>query len=395
MVNTLSRKHLRLPAGCDLAAAFFSEGAFNKLYTVAVSDGGDSLGSPEYIFRATSPVEPFYKTASEVATLSYIREHTSIPVPRVIAHSFTAENELGCEWILMERVPGVALTSIWSDIDLETKGRETKVIAGFVRQLREIQRPFAAIGNLYFREHIDTSNATVRVVPTDDEKYVLGPVVTPYMFVGGRKLRVPRDLGPYPDDAEYIAALTATELEEMKLLQSAGARSRDDFDEDLAEDAEDIVEVLNELQPISTALFPSRIRNFRLHHHDLSLANILVDPATHEISGIVDWECVGTRPQWEDTHPQFLLGPEIEEEVEPLAPGDRNKLAVERWENREKMKLRPVFDRELGEARYEHVEGDKIRREFREQLDWVDVSQRRVKDWMGRYLERHKQPVVA
>ena len=62
------------------------------LYTVSVSDSGDGLDSSKYIFRLASPVEPFYKTASEVATLSYIREHTSIPMPRVIAYSSTAKN---------------------------------------------------------------------------------------------------------------------------------------------------------------------------------------------------------------------------------------------------------------------------------------------------------------
>ena len=392
VIETLSRSHLQLPADSHLVATFFSEGAFNKLYTIAVSGGGNAgPGSPEYVFRVTSPVEPFYKTASEVATLSYIREHTSVPVPRVIAHSSIAENELGCEWILMERVPGVALSSVWSDMDLKTKSRETKVIGGFVRQLREIQRPFAAIGNLYFRKDIDASNAAVRVVPTKDEKYVLGPIVTSYMFAGGRKLRVSRDLGPYSNDAEYIAALAAAELEEMKLLQSAEALSYSDFDEDLAEDAEDIIEVLDELQTISAALFPSRLHNFTLYHHDFSLANIIVDPTTYEVTGIVDWECVGTRPQWEDTYPLFLRGPEVEGEVEPLVPGDRNELAVERWENWEKMELRPVFDRELGEARHEYVERDETRREFREQLDWVDVSQRMVKNWIKGYFERYGQ----
>jgi hypothetical protein len=54
------------------------------------------------------------------------------------------------------------------------------------------------------------------------------------MFVGGRKLRLPRNLGPYSNDAEYVYALVASELEDMKLLLSADAHSLDDFDEDLA-----------------------------------------------------------------------------------------------------------------------------------------------------------------
>ena len=68
---------------------------------------------------------PFRETAREVATLSYIREHTTVPIPRVIASSSATENEPGCKWILMERIRGVALAGFWSDMDLETKERET------------------------------------------------------------------------------------------------------------------------------------------------------------------------------------------------------------------------------------------------------------------------------
>jgi len=164
----------------------------------------------------------------------------------------------------------------------------------------------------------------------------------------------------------------------MKLLQSPDAHSYSDFDKDLAEDAEDIIEVLNELQPISTELFPSPHPHSALSHHNLSLANILVDPATYEVTGIVDWECVGMRPLWEHTYPLFLLGPEVEGEVEPLTPGDTDLCRVEDWENWENMELRPVFDRELGEARHKPDTEDEVRREFRMQLNWLGLSQRKV-----------------
>ena len=388
MIETLSRSYLQLPADSHLTVTFFAEGAFNKLYAIAVSDGGDSIGPPQYIFRATTPVEPFYKTASEVATLSYIWEHTSIPVPQVIASSSTAENELGCEWILMEKVPGVALADVWSDMDLATKSRVTAVTAEFLKQLRDIQSPFTAIGSLYFREDVDISNPAVRVVPTEDEKYVLGPIVTPFMFAGGRKLRIPRDLGPYPDDAEYISALATAELEDMKLLQSPDAHLGSDFDEKLAKVAGDIMGALKNLEPISAATFPSHPCQFTLRHHDLSLANILVDPTTYEVKGIVDWECVGTRPRWEDIYPAFLLGPEVEGEVEPLVPGDTDECRVECWENWENMQLREVFGRELGGALDEHDVGGVVRREFREQLDWVEISRKEVNNWVKVYAER-------
>ena len=46
-------------------------------------------------------------------------------------------------------------------MDLETKNREAREIARFLRQIRDIQRPFTAIENLYFREEIDTLDVRV------------------------------------------------------------------------------------------------------------------------------------------------------------------------------------------------------------------------------------------
>ncbi len=175
----------------------------------------------------------------------------------------------------------------------------------------------------------------------------------------------------------------------MKLLLSPDARLHSDFDKDLAEDAENIIQALDKLQPILSALFPSQPRNFALHHHDLSLRNILVDPATHQITGIVDWECVGTRPHWKDTYPQFLLGPEVTEEESP-APGDTDPVRVECWENWEKVKLRLVFDKELGETRHDDDGRDEIRREFRKQLDIVGISPKMAQDWMNECFVRRK-----
>ena len=59
MIETLSRSHLTLSTASHLTVTFFSEGASNKLYTASVSDGANNPGSPQYIFRATEPVEPF------------------------------------------------------------------------------------------------------------------------------------------------------------------------------------------------------------------------------------------------------------------------------------------------------------------------------------------------
>jgi len=182
-----------------------------------------------------------------------------------------------------------------------------------------------------------------------------------------------------------VGALTYAEVEDMKYLQSPDTQGHDDFDEDVAKEAPEILETLRELQEIWRALFPSRPRvpprQFALTHHDLSLSNILVDPTTHKITGIVDWECTGTRPGWEERHPVFLEGREIEEEPEPLSPGDEDVVRVEYWEDWEKTALRRPWDEELGDVGYGDDDVDKMRLEWRRQLDWLEVHVEKVMRW--------------
>ena len=386
ILESLSRTHLRIPPECHINIAFLAEGAFNKLYTIATSNCGDIESQLPYVFRVTLPVEPSYKTASEVATLSYIREHTSVPVPRIIAHSPTADNELGFEWILMEKIPGVSLKTVWREMDMEAKERVTRVVAQFAKQLHD-RCSFDVIGNLYFREAL--LDRTVRTIPMTDDKFVIGPIVTAFMFAGGRKLRLPRNLGPYSDDAEYTTALTDAEAEDMKFLQSPEARTYDDFDEDVANDTPEIEEALRELQGVLPRLFPSHSRTFALTHHDLSLSNTLVDPTTHNITGIVDWECTGTRPRWEYRYPVFLEGREIEEKPEPPsgADPDQEEFMTERWEDWEKTVLRRSWDEELGNMDHEDASADKVRLEWRRQLDWLEIFSVKVRNWVWDYKE--------
>ena len=52
------------------------------------------------------------------------------------------------------------------------------------------------------------------------------------------------------------------------------------------------------------------------------------------------------------------------------------------------MKLRLVFDKELGETRHDDDGRDEIRREFRKELDIVGISSKMAQDWVKEYGER-------
>lgn len=63
-----------------LQVQFFAQGGFNKIYEFSLPDL-----DKRYLLRVTLPVDPFFKTESEVATVEFLRQNTTIPITRVRA----------------------------------------------------------------------------------------------------------------------------------------------------------------------------------------------------------------------------------------------------------------------------------------------------------------------
>lgn len=88
------------------SVSFFCQGAFNRLYHVHCEQNEQNAQENGYLMRVSLPVDPKFKTLSEIATLAWLQEHTSLPVPKVVAYDSSNATELGFEWILMEKIPG-------------------------------------------------------------------------------------------------------------------------------------------------------------------------------------------------------------------------------------------------------------------------------------------------
>lgn len=383
VIESLARKHLfphNSPDSVAVTATFFAENVFNRFYTITASPSSASASSSssQYIFRTALSVEPSHKTASEVATLGYLRSHTSIPVPEVLAYDASSSNELGFEYMLTTKLSGVSLDDAWPCLTPASKTAITEQVTQYILQLRKYCR-FDYIGSLYHAWEALGEDAAVK--PTRDDKFVLGPLVTPHFYVGGRRLRGKRNRGPFENQQDYMRALTDSNMEDLRLVKEA-APNAPDYDEDLAEDAPEIEEALLELQQLLPKLFGSSspAQKYVLHHHNLSLDKILVNPTGSIITGISNWENSCTVPSWQDTYPEFLEGPEMEEEPEPLAEGDTNDLRVEMRDNWEKKLLRKVFDGVASKP--EEQTNDDLRRGFRDQLDIVGASARMVRRWI-------------
>ena len=330
----------------DIKVEYFAEGAINKLYRVWSPDI-----SQQYLMRVTLPVDPFLKVESEVATLVYVRMHTSIPVPKVIAYNSNSENPLGFEWILLEKIGGIPSADAWKHMDTGRKVKLTEVLAENLQQLASL--PFPKIGNLYFSDvqnqisnriicsnrsesedstkphdsnAFTSSNEAAKVIetkksiPSGDSavivdwsianKFIVGPIVSPSFFVG-KLVLLSSDRGPFSSSYELMLAKAQLQIESIKNLSPLPT---DDYycenDEELAPRQDEILETCNQMMELIPDYF-SPVDNgksmYTLCHADLSDRNIIVDATTYCITGIVDWESVCIRPPWQ-TYPEFLTG---------------------------------------------------------------------------------------
>ncbi|GLI81160.1 hypothetical protein PoHVEF18_009532 [Penicillium ochrochloron] len=93
---------------------------------------------------------PSLTTAGEVGVLEYVRTHTGIHVPRVIAWSSDSSNAVGAEYIIMEKAAGVPLFQEWGSMTEFEKLQLIKNLTRLEAQLAKIK--FPAYGELYTRK---------------------------------------------------------------------------------------------------------------------------------------------------------------------------------------------------------------------------------------------------
>ncbi|KAG0137950.1 hypothetical protein HOY82DRAFT_645060 [Tuber indicum] len=156
---------------------------------------------------------------------------TSLPVPEVFAYDCTTENELGFEWIIMEKVTGGCLRVFWHHVSLERKAVVVEHSGQLSKEIRGKCR-FGAVGSLY--QHAELSEGDLKVA---------------------RKPLMKRDRGPYRSDSDYLLASTKVDLEDRKLLLklvsdkgAAGVQKAHSNDADSASDQDDLAADVPEIE---------------------------------------------------------------------------------------------------------------------------------------------------
>ncbi len=173
-----------------------TEGGFNKIFLLTMDDGC------EVIARIPTPIAgpPHYTTASEVATMDFLRTQLDIPVPKVFAWAsrVSGDNPVGAEYIIMEKAQGESLGSRWLSLS-------TKDLAEVIKQIVEVENRlfsarFAKYGSLYYKEDLeeifrDDESQDQNDVDLLSDRFCIGPIVTRSFWTEERG-QLPLDRGP-------------------------------------------------------------------------------------------------------------------------------------------------------------------------------------------------------
>lgn len=181
---------------CQVVAESVGQSADNITIFTKVAEGGSYR-----IFEATfqdgmkvivrlpypSTLPQKYGIASEVATMEYLRLH-GIPIPKVLDWSCSMTNQVGSEYIIMEKVPGTELQDTWYTMTVKERMDMVEKVVNIEKILFAIR--FPANGSLYFKDFLDNSITTIDV-PSDvncekTSRFCIGPSTELLWWYRGR-----------------------------------------------------------------------------------------------------------------------------------------------------------------------------------------------------------------
>ncbi|KLO16689.1 protein kinase subdomain-containing protein PKL/CAK/Fmp29 [Schizopora paradoxa] len=272
-----------------------ADGESNRVFLVTMRDGF------KLIARIPYPITPpkFLVTASEVATLAYLREN-EVPVPKVYGYSPDMENPAGTEYIFMEYLEGTRFVDVLFDLD------EGEVIS-ILRQVAELENKFMTMGfpaggSLYFT--VDLKYINQPGVPLYNDEFSIGPEASVEMWSGRRGL-LHVNRGPYAKAEEVLVGGAEKEkaylekygrpLHPFQRMRRAAYRFQEQQPSDHIKNLERYLKIVPSLLHKPEDSQRSRILNrFCMRHPDLSPANIIIsrspETKSYRVVGIIDWQ---------------------------------------------------------------------------------------------------------
>jgi hypothetical protein len=235
----------------------------------------------------------------------------------------------------MEHMPGVELGEAWGALDYDKRAQFAVDLVDMYDQLSQLRAH--CCGAVY---HSTRRSADDLSSPTHSSQIIRPPRWKPLSSNSLRSLRAHCDqplsnsdgfyeIGPLQDCALLRYPLIVpspsqtppvfTTTDYFRLLALNGFPStRSSYDKPTRDKIIELFQSLHSLYPHHPLFGPCTDPFiFRFCHGDLHDGNILIDPTTGKITGIIDWECAGFRPWWtgvagvgwlEEDRERFLFG---------------------------------------------------------------------------------------
>ncbi len=287
----------------------YMKGSFNLCLRVGFGDRRQSA-----IIRFPKPGQTVCrveKVTNEVHVMEYLREHTTIPLPRVLSWGLTEESpqQLG-PFIIMDFIDGTHLSTILKqptkndqedeilnpDIGDSTLDIIYDQLADYVLQISRLE--FSRIGAIS-KDH--TSN--IWSVTERPFTYKMNELAT---STGYPIDRFPA--APFDRASDYLKSLANEHLAHLHIQRNLANSS---------EDAERRFIARHRFLQLIPKYCINDAGPFKVFCDDMQPSNMLVDPVTLRITALLDFEFTNAMPAQFAYDPPWwllLLGPEIWEE---------------------------------------------------------------------------------
>lgn len=273
------------------------EGSFNFCLKVTFNDSG-----PDAIIRFPGPGHTTFrdeKVANEVQIIKFLREQTTIPVPRLISWGFTEEcpEQFG-PFIISDFIEGVHLSDILKDpTDRERLYLDPKinreVLDDVFEQIADImlqffQFNFPCIGAISNDSISNTWSVTGRPLT-----YSMNELATT-AFYPIEKF----DTSPFESASDYFKSLTCEHMTHLWVQRNISTN---------AEDAQERYVARHLFAQLVDQYCIDDCGPFKLFCDDFRPQNILVDPKSHRITAVLDLEFTNAMPSQYSSEPPWWL----------------------------------------------------------------------------------------
>jgi hypothetical protein len=208
------------------------------------------------------------------------------------------------EWILMDFIRGSRFVDCFDEFNYEQKTRTATDLALVVSELFSFTSSYcgALLRDQSLAEDQRSPRYTVPEVSSasseshseiTDNGYVIGPA-NDVTFLGLNYIVPAAFCGPFRSERQFLEALA--------YRGSPGTFFSKKIEREPFEKIFEVYDVVRPLYPIPS---PNGQR-FHIAHGDLSVANIILNPNTGAIMGIIDWEMAGFRPAWMSADPTLF-----------------------------------------------------------------------------------------